>query len=148
MKFLYNSLKGKKKQIVKVNFDTSTKVKLMTAFDLNKYKKGQTHRYRGGFFESGPVFFRLPSDGIWNVVVEKGTYSEPKNVQASVELMGPDKSVKESVASDAPAYYAPPVIPDIEDEVEDLVEEVPEAADEGGIDGADMSEAEEERPDQ
>jgi len=127
MKFLYNSLKGKKKQIVKVTFDTSTKVKLMTAFDLNKYKQGRTHRYRGGFFENGPIFFRLPSDGIWYVVVEKGTYREPKNVQASVELLKPDRSVKESVAMDAPANYTPPVVPDVEEDVEEDVKEVSEA---------------------
>ena len=147
MKFLYNSLKGKKKQIVKVNFDTSTKVKLMTAFDLKKYKQGQTHRYRGGFFENGPVFFRLPSDGIWYVIVEKGSYNEPKNVQASVELMQSDKSIKESVASDAPANYAPPVIPDIEDEIEDPVKEVSEAIDEVQAD-SDEEYDPEGRPDQ
>lgn len=130
MKFLYNSLKGKKKQIVKVDFDTSTKVKLMTAFDLNKYKQGRTHRYRGGFFEVGPVFFRLPSDGIWYVVVEKGTYREPKNVQASVELLKPDRSVKESVAADAPANYTPPIVPDVEEEVKDVSEAVEETQDE------------------
>jgi len=146
MKFLYNSLKGKKKQIVKVNFDTSTKVKLMTAFDLNKYKQGRTHRYRGGLFESGPVFFRLPSDGVWYAVVEKGTYSVPKNVKASVELMGPDKSIKESVAADAPANYTPPVVPDNEDKVEDVVEEAAEETQDEATDVVEGDSAD--RPDQ
>lgn len=147
MKFLYNSIKGKKKQIVKVDFDTSTKVKLMTAFDHKKYKQGQTHRYRGGFFENGPVYFRLPSDGIWYVIVEKGTYSQPKNVQASVELKAPDKSIKESFASDAPANYTPPVVPDIEQKIEEVAQKVPGVVDEGQVEGDQDSDSED-QPDQ
>lgn len=103
MKFLYNTFKGKKKQIVKVNIDTTTKVKLMTAYDLNKYKQGRTHRYRGGTFNSGEIFFRLPADSIWYVVVEKGPSSNPIEVNASVELLPPDKKVQETNALDAPA---------------------------------------------
>jgi len=102
MKFLYNSFKAKKKQIVKVTFDQPTKVKLMTSYDLNKYKQGRTHRYRGGFFEESPVYFRLPSDGIWNAVVEKGTTQNEIVVQASVNILPPDKSIKDSAALDAP----------------------------------------------
>ena len=118
MRFLYNSFKAKKKQIVKVSVSRSTKVKLMTAFDLKKYKQGRTHRYRGGFFESSPIIFRLPADGVWYVVVEKGTHSEPFEVEASVQLLPPDKKQTESTASDAPKNLAPIKEPEEQTEIE------------------------------
>ena len=121
MKFLYNSFKAKKKQIVKVSLSRPTKVKLLTAFDLKKYKQGRTHRYRGGFFEESTIYFRLPADGIWYVVVEKGSHSAPIEVEASVELLPPDKKQAETEAADAPVNNSAPqnIIANEDDAVEE-----------------------------
>lgn len=129
MKFLYNSFKGKKKQIVKVSIDTATTVKLLTAYDHGKYKKGQTHRYRGGTFNSGDIFFRIPADSIWYVVVEKGSNNNPIQVQARVEVLPADKSIPETVALNAPppaSNGASKAV--IEEESEEEVAEVEEVS--------------------
>lgn len=104
MKFLQQAFEAKKKEIIEVEIDTSTKVKFMTGRELKAYKRGKTHNYYGGRFEESPVRFVVPFDSVWNVVVEKGSYKDPLAVKASCKVINPNNLVRSSVAVDAPAH--------------------------------------------
>lgn len=102
MKFLYKQYPAKKKEVLEVTIDRSTKVKFMTAAEFKRYKNGRTHNYYGGTFDGPEVRLVVPFDSIWHVVVEKGTHQEPIQLKASCKLRAPDSSVLSTVALDAP----------------------------------------------
>lgn len=102
MKFLYRPFEAKRKEIIEVDIDQSTKVKFMTAKDLKSYRMGKTYSYHGGLFEESPVRFVIPYDGVWNAVVERGTFHEPIDVKASCRRLSPNGLVRSSIAVDAP----------------------------------------------
>ncbi len=104
MKFLHKRLAAKKKQILDVKIDRSTKVKFMTSSEFRKYEKHITHSYYGGTFDRGNVRFVLPFDSVWNVVVEKGPRSAPVDVSASCRLHSPDRQMLSTIALDAPDH--------------------------------------------
>jgi len=104
MKFLFKQYQAKKKEIIEVELDRSARVKFMTAMDYKKYKNSRTHTFFGGLYEESPVRFVVPHDGIWHVVVERGTTAEPVPVNAQTRLMMPNRAVVTSIASDAPAH--------------------------------------------
>lgn len=104
MRFLYKQFQAKKKEIIEVEIDQPTKVKLMTASEFKKYKNGKTHSFYGGRFEESPIRFVLPFDSMWNVVIEKGSYKQPTDLKASCRVMMPDRQVVTSIAADAPAH--------------------------------------------
>lgn len=107
MRFLYKPIEAKKKQIIEVEIDRSTKVKFMTGKEFKNYKLGRTHTYIGGLYEESPVRFVVPYDAVWTVVVEKGTHAEPLEVHAHCTLMPPNSLVRTSIPSDAsPALSA------------------------------------------
>ncbi|MCB0792038.1 MAG: DUF1883 domain-containing protein [Flavobacteriales bacterium] len=108
MKFLYKQFQGKKKQIVEVELDRTTRVKFLTAPDFKAYRDHRTHKYYGGTFDRSPVRFVLPFDAVWTVVVEKGSFREPLDVQASCKLLPPDREVLSTVAIDAPPHLREP----------------------------------------
>ncbi len=101
MRFLYKPFEAKKKQIIEVEINTSTKVKFMTGKEMKAYKMGQTHTYIGGMYEESPIRFVVPYDSVWNVVVEKGTHREPLAVEAKCHLIAPNNSVRTSIPVDA-----------------------------------------------
>lgn len=101
MRFLYKPFEAKKKQIIEVEINTSTKVKFMTGKEMKAYKQGQTHTYIGGMYEESPIRFVVPYDSVWNVVVEKGTHREPLAVEAKCHLIAPNNSVRTSIPVDA-----------------------------------------------
>ena len=104
MKFLHQSFEAKRKEIIEVEIDVATSVKFMSGTSLKAYRMGKTNTYYGGRFEESPVRFVIPSDGVWNVVVEKGTYSAPIEVNAVCKLLNPNNLVYSSVAVDAPDH--------------------------------------------
>lgn len=101
MRFLYKPFEAKKKQIIEVEINTSTKVKFMTGKEMKAYKLGQTHTYIGGMYEESPIRFVVPYDSVWNVVVEKGTHRQPLDVEAKCHLIAPNNSVRTSIPVDA-----------------------------------------------
>ena len=105
MKFLHKTFEAKKKQIIEVDIDVSTKVKFMTSKDMQMYKLGKTHTFVGGLYEESPVRFVVPFDSVWNVVVEKGTHYAPLAVHASCKILTPNSTVRTSIAADAPASH-------------------------------------------
>jgi hypothetical protein len=102
MKFLHKTFEAKRKEIIEVDIDQPTKVKFMTGREMKAYKMGKTHTYFGGLFEESPVRFVVPFDSLWNVVVEKGTHSNPLEVHAKCGLLPPNGLVRTSIAADAP----------------------------------------------
>lgn len=102
MKFLFRPFEAKRKEIIEVEIDQPTKVKFMTARDLKAYRMGKTYSYHGGLFEESPVRFVIPFDGVWNAVVEKGTYQQPMEVKANCRRLSPNGLVRSSIAVDAP----------------------------------------------
>lgn len=104
MKFLHQSFEAKRKEIIEVDIDVATSVKFMSGTALKAYRMGKTHTYYGGRFEESPVRFVIPFDGVWNVVVEKGSYKEPIEVHAVCKLLNPNNLVYSSVAIDAPEH--------------------------------------------
>ena len=104
MKFLHKQYQAKKKEILEVEIDRPTKIKFMTAFDFKHYKLGKTNKYFGGLFEESPVRFVVPFDSVWHIVVEKGSHYQPIEVQGRCRLLLPERGIRSSVASDAPAH--------------------------------------------
>lgn len=103
MRFLYQPFEAKRKEIIEVEIDQSTKVKFMTAREFKSYKLGKTYSFHGGLFEESPVRFVVPFDSNWHVVVEKGTYYDPLEITAKCMLLNPNNLVRSSIAVDAPA---------------------------------------------
>ena len=104
MKFLHKQYAAKKKEIIEVRIDRSTKVKFMTASEFKKYKMHKTHSYYGGTFDRGVVRLVLPFDSVWNVVIEKGTHSSPLAVVGSCSHKAPDRQTLSTIALDAPDH--------------------------------------------
>lgn len=102
MRFLHQQYQAKKKEILEVEIDQPTKVKFMSGMDFKNYKLGRTYKFFGGYFEESPVRFVLPYDGVWNVVVEKGTWRQPIDVKANCRVLQPNRSALSSIAADAP----------------------------------------------
>jgi hypothetical protein len=87
MKYLHRFFKAKKGTHVKVHFDQPTRVLLIGDYNYRQYKEHRTFSYHGGLLDDSPHEFRVPSDGIWHVVIERGGYYNPKNIHASVEVV-------------------------------------------------------------
>jgi hypothetical protein len=86
MKYLHRILKAKKGTHIKVHFSQPAKVLLLGDYHYRNYKEHRTYDYRGGELEHSPQQFVIPNDGLWHVVVEKGSYFHPKNIVAAVEV--------------------------------------------------------------
>lgn len=89
MKILSKSVYAKRKQMIIVHVDCPAFVKFFTPDQYNKYKKGLTHRYWGGYSETPPAKFEIPKKGRYYAVVEKGTFNTPVDLTAHVELTPP-----------------------------------------------------------
>jgi hypothetical protein len=86
MKYLHRILKVKKGTHVKVHFSQPAKVLLLGDFHYRNYKDHKTFNYRGGDLQQSPHQFTIPSDGLWHIIVERGSYYQPKNIVAAVEV--------------------------------------------------------------
>lgn len=92
MKFLHKPFSAKAKDIITVTFSEATKVLLIHSSHFERYKKGLTYQYRGGFSKKSPVEFVVPTDGVWHAIIEKGTYQQPLQVTGNAELHRPKPS--------------------------------------------------------
>lgn len=89
MKILSKAIQGKRKQMIVVHTDKPTVVKFFTPNNYQRYKKGLTHRYWGGYVETPPAQFEIPRKGVYYAVVEKGSFNNPVELTARVELTPP-----------------------------------------------------------
>lgn len=87
MKFLHKPFQAKAKDKIEVTFDRPTKVLLLERSQFERYKKGLTYQYRGGYAENSPMEFTVPFDGIWHAVIEKGTFRQPLQVNGNAKLI-------------------------------------------------------------
>ncbi len=92
MKILSRKVTAKKRQLISVHVDRSAIVKFFTPMQFEKYKKGLTHHYWGGFTEEMPAIFEVPQKGSYFAVVELGTYNNPIALTARVEVKPPQFS--------------------------------------------------------
>jgi hypothetical protein len=87
MKFLHKPFQAKPKDKIEVTFDRPTKVLFLERIHFERYKKGITYKYYGGFEEKSPVIFEVPYEGIWHAVIEKGTFRNPIEVTGNAKLI-------------------------------------------------------------
>ncbi len=116
MKFLHKTFEAKKKEIIEVELDQPTKVKFMSGKDVKSYRQGRTYSYFGGRFEESPVRFVVPYDSVWNVVVEQGTFHAPIKVHAKCRIIQPNRTVRSTMAVDAPPGMGMPADLDMDAE--------------------------------
>lgn len=101
MRFLHGKVKAYKGQTIEITFSEPTRVLVMNQKNFEKYKNNLTFTYYGGMKEDSPYSFKVPVSGEWYVVVEKGTYHEPKDMEANFKVVAPEKpQVAQSVESD------------------------------------------------
>jgi len=87
MKYLHRVFKAKKGNHVIVTFSEPTRVMLIGDYDYKKYKDHKTYNYRGGNLQTSPHDFEIPNDGRWHVIIEKGSYYNPKPITGAVEIV-------------------------------------------------------------
>lgn len=143
MRFLYKKFQAKRKEIIQVEVDTTTKVKFLNKREFGLYEKSRTHSYFGGTYDAGEIHFVLPYDSVWYAVVETGTYHSPEQVNAKCRLLPADSSVSSSIALDAPDHVVQAIengsanlalddgldSEDLISTVDDVLDEVTEASD-------------------
>ncbi len=86
MRYLHRVFKAKKGTRIMVHISEPTKVMLLGDLNYKQYKEHKTFTYRGGVIEDSSHEFVIPNDGLWHVVVEKGSYYHPKPITASVDI--------------------------------------------------------------
>jgi hypothetical protein len=87
MKYLHKVFKAKKGTHVVVHISEPTRVLLIGDYQYKQYKEHKTFSYRGGMVEGNSTDIEVPNDGLWHVVIEKGSYFHPKPLTASVEIL-------------------------------------------------------------
>jgi hypothetical protein len=87
MKYLHRVFKAKKGTRVVVNISQPARVLLLGDYQYKQYKEHKTYTYRGGMIEASKEEFTVPNDGLWHVVIEKGSYYNPMEISASVDIL-------------------------------------------------------------
>ncbi len=100
MKYLHKQVKAGRNCVVVVNFDQPCKVMLLKDSQYLKYKDGKTYDYRGGFSENSPVKFILPEGATWHVIIERGSYFNPANINSSVNILPAGTEVEAATFGD------------------------------------------------
>jgi len=87
MKYLHRVFKAKKGTRVVVNISQPARVLLLGDYNYRQYKEHKTYTYRGGMVEGKQEEFTVPNDGLWHVVVEKGSFYNPMEITAHVDVI-------------------------------------------------------------
>lgn len=58
--------------VVVLSCDTQCNFMLTDDSNFDLYKRGQSHRYYGGFFKYFPAKIQVPTSGYWNVTIDLG----------------------------------------------------------------------------
>ena len=90
MRFLHGKLKAFTGEKITVEISTPTRILIMPERHFSKYRENMTFTYFGGQ-KDGSYEFVVPKSGTWVVVVEKGTYANPINVDVKVTKEAPVK---------------------------------------------------------
>ncbi|MEZ4721825.1 MAG: DUF1883 domain-containing protein [Flavobacteriales bacterium] len=102
MRFLHGKLNAHSGDKITVDITKPTRVLIMREKEFNRYKNNITFTYYGGQKES-QYEFTVPASGTWYVVIEKGTYTNPIDVSASIKKEKPVfvPAIKAHVAEDS-----------------------------------------------
>lgn len=84
MSFLDYPVQARQGDRVEVTLDHAANVRLLDWTNYQRYRRGETHRYHGGYMTHSPVRLSVPHAGGWHVVVDLGGYAG--QVRASVSL--------------------------------------------------------------
>ncbi len=90
MRFLHGKLKAFTGEKITVEISMPTRVLIMPERQFSKYRENMTFTYFGGQKEESYEFV-IPKSGTWVVVVEKGAYGNPLNVEVSISKESPVK---------------------------------------------------------
>ncbi|HAW20552.1 MAG TPA: hypothetical protein DCX14_10245 [Flavobacteriales bacterium] len=93
MRFLHGKIKAQSGEKIKVSISKPTRILIMPMREFKKYKENFTFTYFGGQKEDS-YEFTVPKAGTWIVVVEKGTYLKPIDIEVKIS--------KESAPAAAP----------------------------------------------
>jgi hypothetical protein len=88
----------KRRSTVVVTLSTGANVRLMDRSNLNAYKNGRRHRYRGGLVDRSPFRIVVPSDGHWYVTVDLMGL-RARSVRAGVGIEPPPLPVARAASS-------------------------------------------------
>ena len=71
--------------LVIVNCSHQCNVRLMDDTNFSRYKRAESHRYYGGFYEKLPARIGVPHSGFWNVTLDLGGGSA--NIKFSIDVL-------------------------------------------------------------
>lgn len=92
MRFLHGKLKAFTGEVIKVDITKPTRILIMPERQFSKYRENLTFTYYGGHKE-GTYEFTVPKSGTWVIVIEKGTYANPIDVEVKVSKEAPQKEL-------------------------------------------------------
>jgi hypothetical protein len=72
MNFLHTDLGYRERgDVVEVTLSgNAANVRLLDSGNLDRYRRGQQHSYRGGLATKSPVHIGVPSSGRWHLVID------------------------------------------------------------------------------
>jgi hypothetical protein len=103
MQFIQHDLGYRKGgEIIEVILSAAANVRLMDSSNLNNYKNGRQHHYRGGLARQTPVRLQIPHAGNWYVTVDMQGLRGSVRSSARV-LPGPLPEMREAPLSSIPS---------------------------------------------
>lgn len=73
-------------EIVEVSLANAANVRLMDATNFAAYRRGDRHRYVGGYINRSPYRMAVPGAGHWHVAIDLGGRSG--SVRAGIRVLG------------------------------------------------------------
>ena len=83
--FIDYSVTANRGETIQVELSRAANVRLLDALNFARYRRGQSHRYVGGYVTQSPYLLTVPNGGQWHVVVDLGGYAG--RVEASVSVV-------------------------------------------------------------
>ena len=73
MSFIHKNLDHVNKgSLIKVSLSNQANVLLLDNSNYQKYRRGEKHRYYGGWFKTTPACITIPASGHWHLVLNLG----------------------------------------------------------------------------
>ncbi len=72
MNYLHQTLDVSPDDMIEVILDHAANVQLLDAANFNAYQSGRENRYIGGHATTSPVNLRVPTSGLWHLVIDLG----------------------------------------------------------------------------
>ena len=85
MKYLHDEFEIGPGDVVEVTLDGQANVLLLDASNYERYRRGATYQYHGGFARASPYQLSPPTAGHWHLVVNLGGFNG--QVKAGVRLL-------------------------------------------------------------